>query len=376
MAALSHHRTIGFHTQLGMLKPKKKDLQEAAQPASHDGIKQLIKAAVLLALIAHNVASLIVTRYSRTIPAETKYSIPCAVITSELMKGGVCLCVLLFNEGSLLSCTREHWKSAFPAALFFIQNQLLFVGLTHLDAASFQILMQFRLVTTALASVLMLNKRLSLQQWLSLLLLGAGVAVVQLSIKRTSTAEHRQNQWTGVVAVLAICCTSAVGAVYFEGLLKGQSGVSIWTRNVQLSAYSLAGGVGSLYFSSTWPTIAQNGFTYGFTSLTIVVIALQASGGLLVAMVMKYADNILKGFALALAIIISSIFSVVFFHFELTTSYAQGATMVIGAVFLYRSGPASKARITAAPAVSASASPKAAAAASAAIRAAEVEMKV
>jgi UDP-sugar transporter A1/2/3 len=374
MAALSpsHHRTRGFHAQLGMLKAKKKNLQEAVQPTSHDATKQLIKAAVLLALIAHNVTSLIVTRYSRTIPAEKKFSIPCAVITSELMKGGVCLCVLLLNEGSfsalLKAVAREHWKSAFPAALFFIQNQLLYVGLTHLDAASFQILMQFRLVTTALASVLMLNKRLSLQQWLSLLILGAGVAVVQLSIKRTSTAEHRQNQWTGVVAVFAICCTSAVGAVYFEGLLKGQSGVSIWTRNVQLSAYSLAGGVGSLYFSSDWPTIGQNGFTYGFTSLTIVVIALQASGGLLVAMVMKYADNILKGFALALAIIISSILSVVFFNFELTTSYAQGATMVIGAVFLYRAGPASKARIAAAPAVSASAS--------AAIRAAEVAMKV
>lgn len=39
------------------------------------------------------------------------------------------------------------------------------------------------------------------------------------------------------------------------------------------------------------------------------VLYLQALGGLVVAMVIKYADNILKGFATSLSIIISALIS-------------------------------------------------------------------
>ena len=44
-----------------------------------------------------------------------------------------------------------------PAGLFNLQNNLSFVALTHLDAATFQVLSQFKLLTTAIMSVLLLN---------------------------------------------------------------------------------------------------------------------------------------------------------------------------------------------------------------------------
>lgn len=39
------------------------------------------------------------------------------------------------------------------------------------------------------------------------------------------------------------------------------------------------------------------------------VLCLQALGGLVIAVVIKYADNILKGFATSLSIILSALFS-------------------------------------------------------------------
>jgi hypothetical protein len=70
-----------------------------------------------------------------------------------------------------------------------------------------------------------------------------------------------------------------------------------------------------------------------------MVVVLQAFGGLLVAFVIKYADNILKNFATSISIVISVIFSIVFLGFHLTLTFVVGAFCVIFAVVLYSSDP-------------------------------------
>ena len=59
------------------------------------------------------------------------------------------------------------------------------------------------------------------------------------------------------------------------------------------------------------------------------LIMLNAMGGLLVAVVVKYADNILKGFATSLAIIITCIVSIFLFGFTLSLQFTIGASMVV-----------------------------------------------
>ena len=59
------------------------------------------------------------------------------------------------------------------------------------------------------------------------------------------------------------------------------------------------------------------------------------------AMVIKYADNILKGFATSLSIVLSSILSVFLFDYSITLMFTVGGGLVISAVYLY-SIPAKK----------------------------------
>jgi len=69
--------------------------------------------------------------------------------------------------------------------------------------------------------------------------------------------------------------------------------------------------------------------------VVIIVIVLQSLGGLLVAVVVKYADNILKGFATSAAIIIACIVSVYLFDVTLSIQFIFGTVLVMLSIYLY-----------------------------------------
>jgi UDP-sugar transporter A1/2/3 len=62
---------------------------------------------------------------------------------------------------------------------------------------------------------------------------------------------------------------------------------------------------------------------------------MESLGGVLAGLVMKYADTVIKSFALGLSICLASVLSTFLFDFTLTAQFAMGAAIVISAVFLY-----------------------------------------
>ena len=115
--------------------------------------------------------------------------------------------------------------------------------------------------------------------------------------------------------------------------MKG-SQTSVWMRNIQLGIYgTVIGLIGMLIKDGD--KIDTKGMMFGYTTVVWIVIFMQAFGGLLVAVVVKYADNILKGFATSFAIIISCIVSVYLFDFHISGQFLFGAALVISAVLLY-----------------------------------------
>jgi UDP-sugar transporter A1/2/3 len=171
-------------------------------------------------------------------------------------------------------------------------------------------------------------------QWLSLAFLIMGVAMVQLSdAKEANVNTNNQSRTKGFIAAISACVLSGLAGIYFEKILKG-SDISVWMRNVQLSLLSIPFGFGAVYLKHS-SQIAENGFFYGYDFFVCYLVVLNATGGLLVAVVVKYADNILKGFACSLAIIITCMVSVALFGFQLSIQFVIGAGFVIGSIFLY-----------------------------------------
>jgi len=112
----------------------------------------------------------------------------------------------------------------------------------------FQVSYQLKILTTALFSVAILNKRLSHLQWVSLVFLFLGVAVVQLQpTQSTPTADaNEQSIVIGLSAVCAASMMSGFAGVYFEKLLKHTS-PSIFLRNVQLGVIGVVFGLVAMY---------------------------------------------------------------------------------------------------------------------------------
>ncbi|CAD5121467.1 DgyrCDS9972 [Dimorphilus gyrociliatus] len=308
-------------------------------------IQKNLKYISLVLLTFQNTILILLMRYVRTRPGDLFIS-STAVVMQELTKVLTCVIVMYFQEAKsishLLKILHESiilqpidtLKVCVPGIIYTIQNNLLYVAVSNLEAATYQVSYQLKILTTALFSVFMLQKKLSRMQWVSLVILFVGVSAVQLqpdSKKGSST--HEQNAIIGLSAVLISCILSGFAGVYFEKILKGSKG-TIWLRNVQLGGFGILAGLATVY-TKDCSTAWTNGFFFGYDYLVWIVIAIQAMGGLMVAVVVKYADNILKGFATSASIIISSIAAIFLFNFQLSVQFIFGAGLVISSVYMY-----------------------------------------
>jgi len=307
----------------------------------------------LIALVIQNSGLALVMRYTLFSMTDDRYSPSTAVFLSEVLK--VLISVVscfVFDSGcsyseftrilnrDLIEVDKMIWfKLAIPSLLYTLQNSLQYYSMSLLSAPVFQVLYQMKIITTALFSVAILSKKISSYQWASVLALTAGVALVQLSQLKSDGAS-RQNSILGILSVALGCITSGYAGVYFESILKSYS-VSIWVRNIQL------GVIGAILSSSVcyvkdFDVIVEKGFLHGYNEYVYLTILLAAAGGLIVAVVVKYADNILKGFATSLSILLScGVSAVVFFDVDFNRQFVTGAMIVLLAVFGYGYSPQS-----------------------------------
>jgi UDP-sugar transporter A1/2/3 len=210
-----------------------------------------LKWIALICLVVQNSGLALAMRYTMVYTTGDRYLASTAVLLAEVLKLvlSVALCYVFDCNSSLKTfldtCQEEFivnrgdWvKLTVPSLLYTLQNSLQYFSMSQLSAPVFQVLYQMKIVTTAIFSVIILSRRITGLQWLSIVALSGGVALVQLSQQADSKADLNNNSFLGFVSVLCGCLTSGFAGVYFEMVLK-QSKASIWIRNIQLSAIGI-----------------------------------------------------------------------------------------------------------------------------------------
>ncbi|KAI5305856.1 Chromatin structure remodeling complex protein sfh1 [Ascosphaera pollenicola] len=274
----------------------------------------------------------------------------------------------------------DSWKMAFPALSYAASNSLLYLALSNLDAAAFQIAYQLQLVISAALGYIVLRRTVSQERCITLILLVAGIIMTlwhraqdtyELDEKRSSTGPRSvlefkrvgtamggtfmkrsatyegmnedlmmaypdMNTKLGLMATLSAAFTSALGGVSFEKIVgESMDATSMWIRNVQLSMYTLAMigffGIGTVDAEQ----ISKQGFFGGYNWTVWTVVGLQASLGLGTAICYGSGQICRKACATRFSSAIILMTSMRLSGFPDNTMAIIGSSIVLVSIFFY-----------------------------------------
>ncbi|XP_043746480.1 CMP-sialic acid transporter isoform X3 [Cervus elaphus] len=260
--------------------------------APRENVNLLFKLYCLAVMTLVAAAYTVALRYTRTSDKELYFSTTAVCIT-EVIKLLLSVGILAKETGNLgrfkaslrenvLGSPKELMKLSVPSLVYAVQNNMAFLALSNLDAAVYQV---------------------------------------------------EQNPLLGFGAIaIAVLCSGFAG-VYFEKVLKS-SDTSLWVRNIQMYLSGIVVTLVGVYLSDG-AEIKEKGFFFGYTYYVWFVILLASVGGLYTSIVVKYTDNIMKGFSAAAAIVLSTVASVMLFGLQITLTFALGTLLVCVSIYLY-----------------------------------------
>eukprot|EP01060_Flectonema_neradi_P037353 TRINITY_DN7495_c0_g1_i2.p1 TRINITY_DN7495_c0_g1~~TRINITY_DN7495_c0_g1_i2.p1 ORF type:complete len:341 (+),score=36.14 TRINITY_DN7495_c0_g1_i2:82-1104(+) len=300
----------------------------------------------LLGLVVQNASLVMTTRYATGMRTGEAFIPAAAVVCSEVVKLFLSIILVQFTDtrGAIRAIHSElssHFSSCFqcfvPAACYTLASSFIYYALANMEVTLFQVCTQSKVLITAGWSIVLLERKFSSSKWIALFALAIGISLCSYqgaTSKKSDDSKREQRILFGLFSVFISSMSASFGGVYFEKLLKKDprsKDVSLWMRNVFLSMFSLLFGTGGFVLSEG----LEVNFFRGFDTFTWIIILLQALGGIFVAMCVKYADSVIKGFATAFSILACALMSYLLFSFQPSLIFGLGVTCVVAATLLY-----------------------------------------
>ena len=275
------------------------------------------------------------------------------VLVQELVKFGIA--GALYYSGTKAE-TREidfnGWSvktwitlAGLPAFLYTIQNVATLMAQQNLEALTFNVLNQSKILSAALSCYFVMGKRQSNIQMISLCILMLSTLVIEqilkpstiLSIARGGVITFGGKSSTGtrhythgvVPLMVASLLSGMAGALTQSSTQGSQGGMPIWGKrrgsnakptatrpprnaylfSMELSIASVILLLVSLILSSDGRSIILSPRTFfsNWTPETLIPVLTNSLGGILVGLVTKHAGSVRKGFALIFGLLLSGL---------------------------------------------------------------------
>ena len=149
-----------------------------------------------------------------------------------------------------------------------------------------------------------------------------------------------ENTIRGACAMLLSTVLSAYAGVFLEKLFKTVK-LTLWLQSVQLSVFALPVSCVCMLIHDA-PHVLDGSLLVGFNGWAWLTVCLSALGGIAVSMALKYADNILKTFAVGGSIVLNCAVSTAFLGVPLTWQVVCGVFLVVSSTCLFNSSALSR----------------------------------
>lgn len=287
----------------------------------------------------YSAQSLVIT-YTQNAKGGYEYKPNSAVLMTEFTKLLVASTFLFMDHSQgnspKVTVDRKCLRYAVPAALYAVHNNMVFLGLEALDAPTFQLLNNLKIVIAGILTRTFLNRPMTILQWLGILLLTVGQAVASLKTGQAESAKQA-SFFAGLMIMIFLSFLSSFAGIYNEFLLKGSDDSTHW-QNMQLYAFSVVVCFVQNAFagsSTVEDPSADQGFFHGFSASTWLVICVSAFMGQAVSFVLKYADNLTNRFATAGSLVVTAIGAYNIFGTPVTLPFGIGVLILAVAFALY-----------------------------------------
>jgi len=257
--------------------------------------------------------------------------------------------MVLIDAGKLITCLvlrtvfrddSEKYQlinlnTSVPAILYTWQTQILLYAAKFLDSTTYQLLGQLKIPTTAIFARFILKRHLSWKQNASLLFLLAGTS---LAISRPRGPSGITLDASASLLMLVAAVSSGFAGVWTERCLKGRN---FLVTNIQMSISSALLAAGQFLLSEVVfsKRAARLGVFSGFNRFTVAVVVLQIVAGLLIGLLLKHADSIIKNFAVSTSLILTCVIDVYWKGIYVTSSFFLALGLVVLALLLYAEAP-------------------------------------
>jgi len=265
----------------------------------------------------------------------TSFDTPSAVFVTELLKLLIATGLWLRQKPALeytgleALSARSALPFAVPAVLFIAQNNIVFLAMQRLDPPVFQLWACSKLIPVGILARIVLGQRRTGVQWAALCVLALGMATTTLKVGAGEPLASRHasaQQLHGILLLLFNGCLSASSGIANEWLIKfADPRAPLMFKNMQLYVFGVL--VAAFAFKpSSVPAFGLIGW---------LIVVLNALAGLCVSFVLKYADNLIKGFSTSAAVLLAALASTAYFSFQPSRAFNLGALVVCVAFYLY-----------------------------------------
>ena len=292
----------------------------------------------LAGLVVQNTTLVFSLKYSYR-PDADAYIESTVLLCAEVLKFLCCSVLITSSHG--IGAVRDALYElpsktalALPSLSYVLQNYLLFQAVHILPPTVYVVCAQGKIITTAMFSSVLLGTKYKRVQLLSIAVLFVGITLVQVSANRhhaVVTTDRDLPMPRGLFYIFFACCTSGLTGVFLERSFKEPLSC-IWTKNFHMCTFSvpvtflsIALQVGGL----------RRGVFSGFDGIVIVVVILQALGGLLTAFTLRFASSLSKCFAVSMSICLCAVISAIAGQEQITLTSGVGIFLVNCAIFFF-----------------------------------------